>query len=99
MPVPFQTVLIVLAALGGVLCLVVLVARGLRATGFAQTHAGQRLKVREALALDRTRRLYIIACGRHELMVLTGSTSEQFVGWLPNNGQSSVDLATGALKP
>ncbi len=92
MPISLSTILIGVAALGGVLCLILVVARGLRAAGLVQPQTGQRLKVRETLALDRTRRLYVIVCDKRELLVLTGGASEQMLGWLPEPG-----VATGAL--
>ena len=78
-----QTVALAVAALAAVLGIVVLAGRGARMLRLAQPAAGRRLVLREALALDRTRRLQLVSCDGRELLLLIGSSSEQVVGWLP----------------
>ena len=68
------------AALVGVLALVLLAARAARATGLARPAAG-RLAVQDSLALDRARRLVIVRCDGRDLLLLTGTT-DHVVGWL-----------------
>ena len=73
-----------LGALSVVLGLVWLGARGVRATGLARPGAGRRLLLREALALDRTRRLHLVACDGRDLLLLTGGGADVVVAWLPD---------------
>ena len=75
-----------LAALAGVLGLVWILGRGVRAAGLARPGAGRRLQVRGALALDRTRRLHLVACDGRELLLLTGGGTDVVVAWLPGAG-------------
>lgn len=75
------------AALAGVLGLVWLLGRAVRAAGLSHPAAGRRLHVQEALALDRTRRLHLVACDGRELLLLTGGGTDVVVAWLPGTGQ------------
>lgn len=70
-------------ALAVVLGLVWLGARGVRAAGLARPGGGRRLQLREALALDRTRRLHLVACDGRDLLLLTGGGTDVVVAWLP----------------
>ncbi len=70
-------------ALAVVLGLVWLGARGVRAAGLARPGSGRRLQLREALALDRTRRLHLVACDGRDLLLLTGGGADVVVAWLP----------------
>lgn len=70
-------------ALAVVLGLVWLGARGVRAAGLARQGMGRRLLLREALALDRTRRLHLVACDGRDLLLLTGGGADVMVAWLP----------------
>ncbi|MGI4941300.1 MAG: hypothetical protein ACRYHQ_12210 [Janthinobacterium lividum] len=70
-------------ALAVVLGLVWLGARGVRAAGLARPGGGRRLQLREALALDRTRRLHLVACDGRDLLLLTGGGADVVVAWLP----------------
>lgn len=80
---PFiQTVLTALAALGAVLGIVLLAGRSVLALRLARPGAGRRLVLREALALDRSRRLCLVACDGRELLLLTGGGADQVVGWV-----------------
>jgi flagellar protein FliO/FliZ len=71
------------AALLGVLGALVLMLRGLRASGLARP--GKRLAVEEAVALDARRRLILARCDGRSLLLLTGGTQDQVIGWLPGN--------------
>ena len=72
------------AALAGVLGLVLLGGRLLRASGFAPAaRAGTRLALQESLALDPRRRLVLVRCDGREVLLLTGGAQDQVVGWLP----------------
>ncbi len=70
-------------ALAVVLGLVWLGARGVRAAGLARPGGGRRLQLREALALDRTRRLQLVTCDGRDLLLLTGGGADMIVAWLP----------------
>lgn len=78
-----QTALTAAAALGAVLGIILLVGRGVRAFRLTPNLAGRRLRLRESLALDRTRRLQVVSCDGRDLLLLTGGGSDQVVGWLP----------------
>jgi flagellar protein FliO/FliZ len=72
------------AALAAVLGLVLLGGRLLRASGIAPAaRAGTRLGVQETLALDPRRRLVLLRCDGREVLLLTGGSQDQVVGWLP----------------
>jgi flagellar protein FliO/FliZ len=70
------------AALAGVILLLLLLARALRATGLAPQGAGRRLAVQEALAIDSRRRLLILRCDGREMLVMTGDGPPAMLGWL-----------------
>ncbi len=70
-------------ALALVLGLVWMGARAVRAAGLARPAAGRRLRVQEVLALDRTRRLHLIACDGRDVLLLTGGGADTVVAWLP----------------
>lgn len=72
------------ASLLAVIGLVLLGGRLLRASGFAPAaKPGARLSVQETLALDPRRRLVLVRCDGRDLLLLTGGTQDQVVGWLP----------------
>jgi len=71
---------------GGALCAVLLLAwlaaRALRASPLA-AGPDRRLQVQEALVLDARRRLLLVRCDGREVLLLTGATEDQVLGWLP----------------
>ncbi len=70
-------------ALIGVLLLVVLAARLIRAGGWAaRPPAGKLLALRESVALDTRRRLHLVQCGDRRVVLLTGGTQDVVIGWL-----------------
>ncbi len=72
------------ASLAAVLGLVLLGGRLLRASGFAPaSKPGTRLALQESLSLDPRRRLVLVRCDGREVLLLTGGTQDQVVGWLP----------------
>jgi flagellar protein FliO/FliZ len=75
------------AALLLVLGLILLLARLLRATGFAPQTTGQRLKLQEVLALDARRRLLILRCDGRDVLLLTGGPQDLCLGWLPSKDE------------
>ena len=79
---PLQ-LLTAVGALGLVIGMVWLLARMALAAGLARQPGARRLQLREALALDRNRRLHLVACDGREVLVLTGGGADVVVGWLP----------------
>jgi flagellar protein FliO/FliZ len=88
-----QAILTAGAALGAVLGIIVLAGRGARMLRLAQPTVGRRLILREALALDRTRRLHLVACDGRELLLMTGGGTDQFVAWLSDAQPSAASIA------
>jgi flagellar biogenesis protein FliO len=76
------SLLLALIALAAVLGLILLAQRLVRATGLVPRGSG-RLSVEETLALDPRRRLHLIACEGRRVLLLTGGTADQVIGWLP----------------
>lgn len=79
-----STPLLAALALAAVLGLILLIARALRGTGLMpRTGAGGgRLGLVQVLALDPRRRLHLVRCDGRELLLLTGGTNDQVIGWL-----------------
>ncbi len=76
-------------ALGVVLGLVGVAARGVRWTGVGRGGGGGtggRLTVAAAVPLDRARRLVLVRCDGREVLLLTGGGADVVVGWLPAPG-------------
>lgn len=76
-----QTVLTAGAALGAVLGIILLAGRGARVLRLARPEVGRRLALREALALDRTRRLVLVSCDGRDLLLLTGGGVQRIKLW------------------
>jgi flagellar protein FliO/FliZ len=70
-------------ALAGVLAVLVLSLRGVRAAGLARGGA-RRLAIEEAVALDGRRRVVLLRCDGRDLLLLTGSGQDMVIGWLPD---------------
>lgn len=87
MPLSYTSLLTALVALAAVVGLVVLAGRLARATGLARARPGQRLALRETMAIDRTRSLRIVSCDGRELLLLVGGGSDVLLGWLPAQEQ------------
>lgn len=73
------------AALAGVVALILLAGRFARRAGLAP-QGGGRLKVEESVSLDARRRLLLVRCDGRALLLLTGGTQDQIIGWLPDTG-------------
>ncbi|WP_186374151.1 flagellar biosynthetic protein FliO [Roseomonas gilardii] len=82
MPSSLSPWLPALAALGAVVLLLWLLARGARLTGLA-VPSGKRLGVQEVLALDTRRRLVLLRVDGREVLLLTGGPQDSVLGWLP----------------
>jgi len=78
-----QTILTAVAALAAVIAGILLAGRAAQQARRIRPGAGRRLVLREALALDRTRRLHLVACDGRDLLLLTGGGADQVVAWLP----------------
>lgn len=83
MPLSPSSLLTTAAALGAVIGAILFAAHLLRRTGFAGTGGANRLRLEESLSLDRTRRLYLVACDGRDLLVLSGPNGDVPVGWVP----------------
>jgi len=71
------------AALGGIVGVILLIGRMLRFTSFARPAAsGRSLVVKDTIALDGRRRLHLIQHGDRAVLLLTGGASDIVVGWL-----------------
>jgi len=79
-----QTITTAAVALGAVLGIIVLAGRGARRLRLTRPNTGRRLVLLEALALDRTRQLRLVACDGREVLLLTGGASDLVVAWLPS---------------
>jgi len=72
----------VVLALAGVLAVLVLALRGMRAAGLARGGT-RRLAIEEAVALDGRRRVVLLRCDGRDLLLLTGGAQDAVIGWLP----------------
>lgn len=82
---PIHDVLTTLAALAAVIVMILLVRYGSRLVGLMPSRAASPgiLSVEASLALDPKRRLCLIDCGGHRMLLLTGGPSDVLLGWLP----------------
>lgn len=80
----YTSLLSAIVALAAVVGLVVLAGRVARSTGLNRSRTGQRLALRESMAIDRTRSLRIVSCDGRELLLLLGGDSDVMLGWLPS---------------
>lgn len=67
------------AALAGVIALVLLAARWARSSGLAPAGAGRRLTLLDTLAIDRARRLTLVRCDGREVLLLVGGGRDQVI--------------------
>jgi flagellar protein FliO/FliZ len=93
--VEFATLTTAIAALAGVLALVLLAGRAARRFGLAGAAGragspGRRLALVETLALDPRRRLLLIRCDGREVLVLTGGPQDLL---LPISGGGAVEAS------
>ncbi len=77
----FDHVLSSLAALGVAVCLVLILGRVARAVGFARpgavpAGAPRPLALRDTIALDARRRVFLLACDGQQVIVLTGGATD-----------------------
>lgn len=85
-----QSIGTALAALAGVLILIMLLARGLRRLGWAPAAAGsgtRRLAVEESLPIDGRRRLLLLRCDNRPMLLLTGGPQDVLMP-LPTTSQA-----------
>jgi flagellar protein FliO/FliZ len=73
----------VVLALAGVLAVLVLALRGIRAAGLVRGGV-RRLAIQEAVALDGRRRVVLLRCDGRDLLLLTGGADDTVIGWLPD---------------
>jgi flagellar protein FliO/FliZ len=82
-----QTVVSAVAALAGVLLLILFAGRVAKGHWFVRAQGAGRMRVIESLALDTRRRLVLVSCDGRPLLLLTGAR-DQVVGWLPSEPAS-----------
>lgn len=84
-PLPFLTAA---ASLAGVVALIWLAQRAVRAAGLANARASgkRRLILQEVLALDTRRRLHVVRWDGRDVLLMTGGGTDCVVGWLPAPG-------------
>ena len=71
------------AALAGVLGMILLIGRVLRATSLGRPAAsGRSLILKDTLALDARRRLHLVQHGDRAVLLLTGGSNDIVVGWI-----------------
>ncbi len=93
---PLQELLTACAALGGVLLIVMICAKGARFTGLSRPPGARRLVIVESLQLDRSRKLSIMSCDGREGLVLIGGAGDHFLGWI--NPETTDRRDVGALQ-
>jgi flagellar protein FliO/FliZ len=77
-----------MAALLGIVGLILLIGRALRFTSFTRRPpSGRLLVVKDSIALDARRRLHLVQLGDRMVLLLTGGGSDVVVGWM--DGPSS----------
>ena len=78
-------ILTTVAALAAVIVMILLIRYGSRFTGLVPRRVLPRgvLTLNASLSLDPRRRLSLIGCQGHQLLLLTGGPSDVFLGWLP----------------
>ena len=77
------TLLTSAAALAGVVGLILLIGWALRHTSMRKPTSAERLLiVKDTIALDARRRLYLVQHGDRAVLLLTGGTNDIVVGWV-----------------
>ena len=97
---PLATTLTALAALAAVLGLVWLASRAARWGGLASRQTGpRRLVVQDAIALDARRRLTLVRCDDHSVLLLTGGAQDLVVGWVTQQWSAVSGQSSGVQRP
>ena len=73
------------SGLAAVIVMILLVRHGTRLTGHLARRgkAQTMLAVRASLAIDGRRRLSLVECDGHRLLLLSGGANDVMLGWLP----------------
>lgn len=79
-------ILTTVAALVAVILMILLVRYGTRFIGLIPGRVPPHgaLTLRASLSLDQRRRLNLVSCHGHQLLLLTGGPTDLFLGWLPS---------------
>lgn len=72
------------ASLAGIVLVLLLAGHLARRTRFGRLPASGRMQVADKLAIDPKRRLVMVTCDGHTLVLLTGG-QDIVVGWLPGS--------------
>jgi flagellar protein FliO/FliZ len=79
----FNPVLTAVAALAGIVGLILLIGRVLRHVSLARPKPPARLLiVKDTIALDARRRLHLVQHGDRSVLLLTGGETDLVVGWV-----------------
>lgn len=77
------TLFTAVAALAGIVGLILVLGRALRMTTVGRVGpSGRSLVVTETIALDARRRLHLVRHGERSVLLLTGGGNDVVVGWL-----------------
>jgi flagellar protein FliO/FliZ len=83
MIIGITSILTAVAALIGVLALIWVASRAARLGGLARrSGTGGSLAVQDVIALDARRRLHLVKCDEHRVLLLTGGAQDVVVGWI-----------------
>jgi flagellar protein FliO/FliZ len=77
------TLLSAVAALAGIVGVILLIGRALRYTSLGTPKSSARLLIlKDTIALDARRRLHLVQHGDRAVLLLTGGETDVVVGWL-----------------
>ncbi len=78
-------ILTTLAALAAVIVMILLARFGTRLVGLVprRSPTGSALSLDASLSIDPRRRVSLIGCQGHQLLLLTGGPTDVVLGWLP----------------
>lgn len=80
-----HTGFVAIPALIGVLILIAVLTRFLRAAGWATAAgSGRTLILRETIALDARRRVHLVQHADRHVLLLTGGSQDLVIGWIPD---------------
>lgn len=79
-----QSILTVVSSLAAIIAFIVLVTRLMRHRLMAVTgQTGRVLRLCETLPIDPKRRILLLECDGSRLLLLTGGSQDQVLGWIP----------------
>ncbi len=90
---PIHDILTTIAALAAVIIMILLIRFGTRFLGVIPRRGliSGAMSVEATFSLDPRRRLSLVKCQGHQLLLLTGGPNDVFLGWLPPATASSME--------